>query len=285
MKLPEPEKSSTATGVFVVLLVLALAITTLWYREGASGPVHRVREGVLAIAAPVDAAGEFVTRPIRGVISWASDLGVSRSQLDALRKQNGELRNRVATLEEARLENERLRVLVGFVQANKLKAVGARVIGRPTNSYERVLTIDRGSADGIRSGMPVLAAEGVLGQTTDVTAHSAQVRLITDSRSGVAVMVQSNRAEGVAKGSLEGQVTLDFISRETTVRAGDVVVTSGMGGVYPKGLLVGEVTNVTSTPASLYQDIDLSPAANLSGLEEVVVLTGAAPATQTGSVE
>jgi len=285
MKLPHPENPSNALGVVIVLVVASLVITTVWYREGDLGPIHKLRAGTHAVAAPLQATGEFVTRPVRGVLAWASDLGVSRSQLAALKKQNTELRSRVASLEEARQENERLRALFGFVQTAKLEAVGARVIGRPTNSWERVITIDRGSADGVRVGMPVLATEGLLGQTISVTNHSARVRLITDARSGVAAMIQSNRAEGVVKGSIEGQVTLAFVSRETTVKAGDVIITSGMGGVYPKGLLVGEVTAASQTPSSLFQDIKIAPAADLLGLEEVVVLTGTAPPTQIGGGE
>jgi rod shape-determining protein MreC len=285
MKLPQPENPSSALGLVIALVVVSLVITTVWYREGERGPLHKLRTGVQTAAAPLQASGEFVTRPIRGVFAWASDLGVSRSQLAALKQQNTELRNRVASLEEARQENERLRALFGFVQTGNLQAIGARVIGRPTNSWERVITIDRGSADGVKVEMPVLAAKGLLGQTISVTKHSARVRLITDARSGLAGMVQANRAEGLVKGSIEGNVTLDFVSRETTVKAGDVIITSGMGGVYPKGLLVGEVTGASQTPSGLYQDIKVSPAADLVGLEEVVVLTGTAPVTQNGGGE
>ena len=92
MKLPQPEKSSSALGIVVALVVASLVITTVWYREGVSGPVHRVRIGVQAAAAPLQASGECVTRPVRGVLAWASDLGVSRSQLAALKQQNTELR-------------------------------------------------------------------------------------------------------------------------------------------------------------------------------------------------
>ena len=285
MKLPQPENSSSAIGVVIALVVVSLIITTVWFKEGERGPVHKMRTGVLTVAAPLQATGEFLTRPVRGVFSWASDLGVSRSQLAALKVQNTELRNRVASLEEARQENERLRALFGFVQTGKLEAVGACVIGRPTNSWEQVITIDRGSADGIKVSMPVLATKGLLGQTISVTKNTARVRLITDARSGVAGMVQASRAEGVVKGSIEGNVTFDFISRETTIKAGDVIITSGMGGVYPKGLLVGEVTAANQTPSSLFQDIGVKPSADLGGLEEVVVLTGATPAEQLGGGE
>jgi rod shape-determining protein MreC len=98
-------------------------------------------------------------------------------------------------------------------------------------------------------------------------------------------MVQANRAEGLVKGSIEGDVSLEFVSRETTIKPGDVIITSGMGGVYPKGLLIGEITAASQTPSGLYQSIRVLPAADLVGLEEVVVLTGAAPATQIGGGE
>lgn len=285
MKLPQPEKSSTATGLLIVLVVISVALTTVWYREGVRGPLHKTRLGVQAAAAPVGAVGEYVTRPVRGVISWVSDLGVSRSQLEALRQQNSQLRNQVATLEEARLENERLRALVNFVQTNKLKSVGANVIGRPANSWEGVITIDKGTADGVQADMPVVGAQGLLGQTTDVTARSARVRLITDPQSGVAALIQANRAQGVVRGSIDGHVSLDFVSHETTVKAGDIVITSGIGGVYPKGLVIGEVTAVHNPPNSLYQDIQLAPASNIAGLEDVVVLIGATPRLSIGGPE
>jgi rod shape-determining protein MreC len=133
--------------------------------------------------------------------------------------------------------------------------------------------------------MPVVGPAGLLGQTVAVTAHSAQVRLITDPSSGVAAMLQSSRDEGIVKGSIEGKLTLDFVSVDTTVRAGDVVITSGIGGVYPKGLIVGEVTNVHKSPADLYQTIALDPAGSIAGLEEVLVLVGAAPKTDIGGGE
>jgi rod shape-determining protein MreC len=298
MRLPQPEKSNFQPGLLVVLIVLALLLTTVWFREGDHGIVHRVRDGVQAAMAPVSATGEFVTSPVRGVFSWIGDLGVSRSQFAALQLQNEKLRNTVAALEEARLENARLQSLVNFAQATKLKALGAHVIGRPTQ-YDRVITLDRGTADGVHEGMPVVgtlgsvptkateasAAGGLVGQTVDVTAHSAKVRLISDQNSGVSAMIQSNRAQGIVHGSIDGGLSLDFISHETTVHASDVVITSGMGGVYPKGLLIGEITKVINQASSLYQSITLSPSANLDGSEEVLILVSATSQTQPGTGE
>jgi rod shape-determining protein MreC len=112
------------------------------------------------------------------------------------------------------------------------------------------------------------------------------VRLVTDQNSGgVAAMIQANRTEGIVHGAIDGALSLDFISHDATAKVGDVVITSGMGGVYPKGLLVGEITKVENLPSALYQDITVSPAANLNSLEEALILVGASPQIQPGSGE
>ncbi len=285
MQTPSSDSSNARPVLLVVLIVVALLLTTLYFREGESGPLRQSRRLVMAAGAPFERAGEFVTRPLRAVGSWTSGLGVSRSEVALLRRQNSELRTRNAELEEARQENERLRALVKFVQARNLESVGARVIGRPSNSWEGIITIDRGMDDGVEKGMPVIGDAGLLGQIVETTDHTARVRLITDQRSGVAALLQRSRVEGVVRGSIDRELTLDFVSREASVRAGDVVLTSGMGGVYPKGILVGEVTRVRRQPNTLSPVISVQPAAKLGELEEVLVLVGAAPTTSVGGGE
>ncbi len=269
----QPEKQGPKLTTLVIFVVLSVLLMTVWFREGDTGPLHRVQAATHAIAAPFSSVGEVVTRPVRGLFAWAGDLGVSRSELEELRSQNESLRKRVSELEEARLENERLRALVDAAASQESSSVVARVIGRPTNPWEDTITIGSGTSSGIAAGMPVVGPEGLLGQTVDVSTSSARVRLITDQRSGVAAMIQRTRAEGVLKGSIDGRLTLDFVSRETTVRAGDVVITSGMGGVYPKGLVIGEVERVDRSVNALYQDILVNGTARVASLEEVLVLT------------
>lgn len=278
MRVQRTETQGPRPGWLILFVALSVVLITLWFRESDTGMLHRVRAGVQTVTAPVSAAGEVVTRPVRGLFAWAGDLGVSRSQLERLRDQNERLRARVAELEEARIENVRLRKLVKLSEARDLQSIAARVIGRPTNSWEGVITIDRGTSDGVRAGMPVVGPRGLLGQTVSVTQGSAKVRLITDQRSRVAAMVQRTRAEGIVRGAVDGRLSLDFVSTETTVRAGDVIITSGMGGVYPKGLVIGEVTEVDRRVNELYQSIGLEPTSNLAGIEEVLVLVGEPPA-------
>lgn len=285
MRTPSAESPTSRPVLLVALVAVAIVLVTVWFREGEGGPIHRLRDGVHVVAAPVAGVGEFATRPVRAVGRWLGDLGVSRADIDRLERQNAELRRRNAALEEARQENLRLREMLSFVQDKDIETLGARVIGRPMNAWEGVITINRGSRDGVKKGMPVTSGSGLLGQTVEVGPASARVRLITDQGSRVAALIQRMRTEGIVRGSVDGALTLDYVSVETTVRAGDVIVTSGMGGVYPKGLLVGEVAEVRSDPGALYQAIRLSPAASLSDLEEVLVIVGNPPAPEIGGSE
>ncbi len=285
MRTPPAERSAPRFGVLAVLVLVGLVLTTVWFREGDTGPLHRIQTAVHAVTAPVGAAGEVATTPVRAVGRWTSNFIASRSEIATLRTQNSALRSRVAELEEARLENARLRALVGMTQRGKIKALGAGVIGRPTGTWEGFIVIDKGRDDGVESGMAVTGMSGLLGRTTDVTARTARVQLITDQRSGVAAQIQSTRAGGIVNGSVDGGLTLNYVSRETTVRPGDVVVTSGIGGVYPKGLLIGDVVRARRDAGELYQRIDVRPTARISGIEEVLVLLTRPPAPELGAGE
>lgn len=285
MQTSNPENARARPVLLVALVVVALVLMTVYFREGEAGPLHQGRRVVMAASVPFEKVGEFVTRPLRAVGSWVSGLGVSRADLTLLRRQNEELRLRNAELEEARQENERLRALVKFVEARGLKSLGARVIGRPANSWEGIITIDRGTAEGVEQDMAVIGEAGLLGQVVEAAQHSSRVRLITDQRSGVAALVQRTRVEGIVRGSIDRSLTMDFVSRDASLRAGDVVITSGMGGVYPKGIVIGEIATVRKQPNTLAPLVGVQPTARLSDLEEVLVLVGVAPSTNAGSGE
>jgi len=283
--LQDPKRGNPT--LLIALIVVSLVLVTVYFRESDDGVIHKMRAGMLAVTAPLERVGNAIASPFEAVGEWVTDLGVSRQEIDDLTAQNDELLARLAELEEARQENDRLRELVDFAEERKLTTLGARVIGRPTSSWEGVITIDRGSADGVEPGMPVLAAQGLIGQVFEVSANAARVRLITDQRSGVAAMVQSTRVTGVAQGSIDGEVTLDFVSAETTPVVGDVIITSGLGGVYPKGLVIGDVTSVDERRGELFPRIVLVSRVPIDKIEEVLVLVGSVVATDTvdGGVE
>lgn len=260
--------------LLVVLVVLSLLITTLWYREGDSGPLHVTRRALLAASQPFAIVGTFVTVPMRSFGGWLSGLGTNRSDYDALQAQNLELKQRLAGLEEAKLENERIRALVDFAKLQDLKTIGAGVIGRPMDSRQQSILIDRGGNSGVKVGDAVIAAGGLVGQVVEVTPWNARVRLITDSESGVAVLVQRTRTNGIVRGSIQGPLQLEFVNKSVAPVRGDVVLTSGLGGVYPKDIVVGEVTDVSSQQADLFPTITVSSRVDIDRIEEVLVIVG-----------
>jgi rod shape-determining protein MreC len=277
---PSVEQKRQHYGWLVLFLVLSVILTTVWFREGDNGPLHKVRVGVQTVTTPLGNAGKWATTPMRRFGSWVMDLGVSRSQLQTLRDQNETLRARVVELEEARLENDRLKALIGEVSKNGYSGIGAAVIGLPENTYDQVIVLNKGSSDGVSMNVPVVTSRGLLGQIIEVGPTYSKVRLITDQKSGVAALIQRDRLPGVIRGSLAAELTLDFVDMDAKVIPGDVVLTSGLGGIYPKGLVIGEVTDVSNGVNTLFKTISVRPANTLANLEEVLVLTDAPPNTQ-----
>lgn len=260
--------------LLVALIVASLVITTVWYREGADGPIHGARRIVLAASKPAAEVGTWATSPFRAASGYVSDTGVSRDEYLAIKKQNEQLKDRLAQLEESKAEFLRVQELVQFARAQDYQTVGARVIGRPTDSWERSMLLDRGSSDGVAIGAPVIASGGLVGQVIDVAPGSSKVRLVTAADSGVAVLVQRTRAEGILSGSVDGELSLEFVSRSKMPVRGDLLVTSGMGGVYPKGLVVGEVSDVTAPQADLYPKVRVVSRVVIDRIEEVLVMVG-----------
>ena len=159
-----------------------------------------------------------------------------------------------------------LPMLYGFT------SIAARVVGYSTDSYNRSITLDAGSASGIKNGMPVMGATGVIGQVIATTPVTCDVRLLTDPQSGVSVLVQSSRAEGILRGSVEGTLYLEGIDDNVEIKEGDVVITSGLGGAYYRGLVVGMITKIEQRPGSASRTIVVTPNASLNNISEALVV-------------
>lgn len=189
----------------------------------------------------------------------------------ALLEENRTLRAVLTQSDEVRLENERLRLLLDFKETQEIATLPARVIAEDASSWFRTVMIDKGLEHGVTEGMPVVVAEGVVGRVVRSSPRFSRVLLITDASSAVASLLQHNRARGVCRGQGE-QLVFDFVLRQEEVRVGDRVVTSGMGGVFPKGLVVGNVGSVEKQEFGLFQAIEVVPAVDFSHLEEVLVM-------------
>ena len=228
--------------------------------------------GVLNFISPVNKVISRINNSTAGIWNDYADLVGVRKENKQLRESVKILNSRLIESNEAVLANERLKKLLDLKNPLKEPSLAASVIGEDGSPWFKTIMIDRGEVDGLREGMPVIAADGVIGQLIKVVAKSSRVLLITDHASGVAGIIQRSRARGVVKGKGGGRCTLEFALAEEDVKVGDLVITSGIGGVFPKGLNIGEVTMVKKGEYGIFQTVEVRPTVNLARLEEVLVL-------------
>jgi rod shape-determining protein MreC len=239
-----------------------------------------------------DLALRFVV-PIQGKLTSLannlSDLTQATQDLKELNRRNEELQSLAdrlmienVRLKEIESENEALRRLLGFTQANpthsyKAAEVKGRVIGRDPSNFLSYLTIDSGSQQGIERGMPVVTERGLVGRITEVGSNWAKVMLIIDPSSSVNALIQTSRATGVVEGQVGGSLLMKYIPQEETVNVNDIVLTSGLGGNFPKKLIIGQVTAVHQRDIEMFQQADIRPTVDFNNLEIVLVITNFQP--------
>ena len=258
---------------FIILSLLSIVLLTVSARMGTAGPLEIVRGGFSTITMPFRMAGSAIAMPFQGIGNIFSNLTADQQTLSDLKAENEQLRSRNAELEETNQSTQRLQGLLDLKNNYNLQSTGARVISGSTDSFNNTIVIDKGTSSGLAVGMPVVDSGGVIGQIIECGPTTSTVRLITDEKSGVAAMVQSSRAQGMLMSSASRQITLNLINTNQKVAVGDTVVTSGLGGVFPKGLPLGKVTSVEAAPGSIYYTIVIEPYGNVSSNEEVMVIT------------
>jgi len=154
----------------------------------------------------------------------------------------------------------------------KFQTVAARVVGRNRSSVFKTVLINKGTADGIKTGFPVMGTGGVAGRIMETSRNASKVLLLVDYNSNIDVLVQKNRCQGVLRGCGSSGCELRYVQRSEEVKTGDAVVSSGLAGVFPQGLLIGKVAIVEKGEAGLFQKITVHPAADITKLEEVLVI-------------
>jgi rod shape-determining protein MreC len=227
---------------------------------------------VLEVFAPLQGAVSFLQRGVK-------DLWYGYFNLVGARRENEMLRDRVAVLErdlvqlaEVQQNSSRLADLLRFRSLVLGPALGARVIARDPLPWFHTFTIDLGSADGVREGMAVLAPQGVVGRITKVSRMAARVMLLTDNNSGIDAVVQRSRARGIVQGTQDGGCRMNYLRRDVDVLPGDRVVTSGLDGIFPKGVVIGEIAGMTLEHRGLLQSATIHPSVQIGALEEVLIV-------------
>lgn len=266
-------RQSSGLRPLIVLSVVSVLLLTFYLREGEAGPIHVVRSGVTTVTTPVRLLGNTVATPFNAVGNIFGNLTASRASLDELESENEELTARVAELAEAQQTAERLEALLGLQSTYNLQSTAARIVGESSDAWTDTVTIDKGTADGLAVNMPVTNSAGVIGQIVEVSLNSATVRLVTDEQSGVSAMLQDTRAQGMVQGQPDGTLRMEYVSVDADVKEGDIIITSGIGGVYPKGLPLGTVASVSKSSNDVYYTIIVNPASHAENNEEVLVIT------------
>lgn len=279
------EQDSGAGLVAVLLIAISLVMFVLSARENGSGPMTAIRSGFQTITTPVRFIGTAVTAPTQGLGNVMRNLTADQATLTELEQQNAQLTSENAKLKESAATAERLQKLLDVKGTYNLQSTAANIISGSTDSWTATVTLDKGSAAGLGIGMPVMDSNGAIGEIIECSATSSTVRLLQDENSSVSAMLQESRAQGMLKGSPDGTLSLTLINTDQTVNVGDSVVTSGLGGVFPKGIPVGTVADVQKVPGALYYSIKVSPISAAGEYGEVLVVTSLTADQQATSEE
>ncbi len=191
--------------------------------------------------------------------------GASREELDKFKETNIKYREAVAT-------NVRLSKLLQIKDSLPPPTLTAQIVGRDPSLWFRTIIIDRGSSEGVEKGMPVVTVEGVVGQILDTSPNYSKVLLANDPNSAIDVLVQKNRVQGILKGNGSNGFNLLYVLKNADVEKGDAIVTSGLGDIFPKGLPVGKVSEVTKSKRGMFQQIDVEPSVDFSQLEYLIII-------------
>ena len=267
-----------SVAILAVLAVLALGLSLL-HNSGASVPVESI---VTTITTPVRSA---FTAVASGVSGWFGDLGRSnelRDENDVLRARVAELETSLTQLRDIERENAALREALAYGQSQpSFDLVTTQVVGMDSVGTLNTLLLDRGASSGIRVGMAVIARGGLIGRVTAVTDVSAEVLPVLDTSSSVNVVTDNPRyvADGIVDGDGEGQLIMRKIEALVEINEGDVVVTSGLGGSFPRGIPVGRVATISTLPSSVFREAIIEPFVPYEGLYVVQVVIGRTGAT------
>ena len=263
-----------STMLLVLLLVISLVLVVVYAREGEEGPLHTIQDSTSALSSPLSSIGAASSSLAASATASLEDLTADGQTMNQLQESNATLSQMVVELEEYRQEANRLESLIGLHDAYGFTSVAARVTGYSSDSYNRIITIDVGSASGVTEGLPVMGTTGVVGQVISVSTYSSQVRLLNDAQSGVAVMLQSSRSEAILSGSVEGVLYLEGVDEGVEVTEGEAVITSGLGGGYFRGLVIGTVSKVEQRQGDATRTIVITPNASFDNISEVLVVLG-----------
>jgi rod shape-determining protein MreC len=262
--------------ILTTALVLSFLLMTLQVRH-ESAAVTFTRQALLFVVSPFIRVTAATIHGITGTWRDYVDLRTVREENKRLQLETTMLKRRLDQLQDQALETQRLERMLAMRRASQAEFLTARVVGKDATNWFKTIVLDRGSLEGIRRNQPALAPDGLVGRVVEVTPTSARIQLLTDPVSAVGGLIQRTRVTGIVSGNLGAGARVRYLPLMADVIVGDEVVTSGMGGVFPKGILIGRIASVERKSGALFQEASLQSAVDLSRLEEVLILTNLTP--------
>jgi rod shape-determining protein MreC len=257
-------------AIFVFLFV---AIIILLSRKIPQDRDLNFLEGlVLDAAYPLQRAIISFSNSVRSIFQGYIYLFNAHRENTVLRNRLKEMEKKLSHLMEVELENQRLRQLLDFKSRLAMNTVPASVIGEDSSGWFRIILIDKGKSSGIRTRMAVIVEDGIVGHVLESSAHTSKVLLITDRNSAIDTRIQRTRSRGILEGNSNGGCVLKYLHQADRLKPGDLVISSGLGGVYPGGLPVGTVSSVRKSENGLFQVAEVTPYVDFSKLQEVLVI-------------
>lgn len=251
---------------FIIVNILLLSFTRSRY--GSFGPG---RISIILIA-PVQKVIATSTQFVRNIWRHYFSLVSTEKENDRLKKALSYANARSHQWREMEFANYRLRKLLKFKRTTLNRVIAAEVTGRDPSSWFKAVIIDKGKSDGLENGMPVIVPEGIAGRITEVTPHYSKVLLLFDQNSAIDAFIQRTRARGIIKGETTGRCLLRYVLQKHDIQVGDIVVSSGLDGVFPKGLRIGYVSGVVKRTSGMFQEVKVTPYVDFDKLEEVLII-------------
>jgi rod shape-determining protein MreC len=253
-------------------LFIAIIFTVITISSRAKLPVNGIKRVSISLVSPFLGAATKTIHFTRDI--WTSYFMsvYAAKEIIEIKKQLGEaleIRNRY---EELELENIRLKKFVNFTSQAPNAYIAARVIARDPSPWFQTVMIDKGMEDGLKKGSPAMVSEGIVGQVVEVSGKYSRILLITDRNSAVDAFVQNSRVRGIVKGNNEDNCSFVYTLRKDDVREEEIIVTSGLDQVFPKGLMIGRVLSVTKDQSHLFQDVSIETSVDFEKIEEVLAL-------------
>jgi len=255
----------------IVLIVANIIILSV--NSNRRYPARGIGGIALMVISPFQ---EMVTQSIH----FARDVWKHYFYLVSTSMENEDLRKQLSIATEnnnlcfeTRLSNERFRNLLAFKKELPYQLLGAEVVGKDPSPWFKTIMINKGAADGVRKGMPVVIPEGIVGLVIDVSGTYSKTLLIVDRNSSVDALIQKTRARGIVKGDPTGRCVFKYVLRKHDINIGDTVISSGLDGVFPKGLRVGRISEIVKLNSGIFQEVAVTPYVDFETLEEVFIVS------------